>query len=450
MLRLNILMQFNLISRIEKLILQNNGEYFLRLNKKEFTKFLNWYFSQEYQSTKEHQNAPFKCIELATNALDNEDIDEQAISSKLFTSIPEERIYSFFKTGCYYPVLDIKTFPLLQTYLTSRITDDQNLINLLNRSISIDADYAYRKLAEEELKQIIRYFNSLMHGEDRKNFTLQIFRNHSLEDLKIFFESIDCPIYIIVEGFTQNYNNEPSQEVKSQILDTLISLFGSSTSPTQEETSIEENYYHKTYEEYARNIAANKNVTEEMKNQLAQKLLKDKNYDFIYYWFTSDIECAYNYQIIAAMTKEDADICTKLLMSINDKYLEHAFIKIINQGKEKVAQVIHEICEKIEFFEISRVDKILAMVYFKDYNFQISKEDALSLILAGSIYIPKFINDFEFAENEREMILASFENSPDLLSLYGAYLHSGFKDKLLPKSENEEKLAQMRARRSEN
>lgn len=449
MLKLNVLMQFNLISRIEKLILQNNGEYFLRLNKKEFTKFLNWYFSQEYQSAKEHQSAPFKCLELATNTLDNEDIDEQAISSKFFTSIPEERIYSFFKTGCYYPVLDLKTFPLLQTYLTSRITDNQNLINLLNRSISIDADYAYRKLAEEELKQLIKYFISLMHREDRDNFAFQIFKNHSLEDLKKFFENVDCPIYIIVEGFTRNYNNEPSQEVKSQILDTLISLFGLSSSPTLE-TPIEENYYHKTYEEYARNISANKNVTEKMKNQLAQKLLKDKNYDFIYYWFTSDIECAYNYQIIATMTKEDANICTRLLMAINDKYLEHAFMKIENQGKEKVAQVIREICEKLEFFEISRVDKILAMVYFKDYNFQISKESAFNLVLAGSIHIPRFINDFEYAENEREMILASFENSPDLLSLYGAYLHSGSKDKLLPKSENERKLAQMRTRRTEN
>lgn len=430
---INILMKLKRTTKIENRIMRDRSDKLSQLTEKQYKKFLTWYLNQEYSLNAAYPLAVFSILSKSTTKLSVEEIDEMSIDSKMLNSISKEQVYSFFKSNGYLHMLDLKNFPLLSTYLTSRIGDNEHLIDLLNRGVTMDEDYALRELAgTQDIKLVTSFSKRLTHSVDNENLARQVIasNNYTLQEIKQYFLSTNTLKQTIVDCYATLYNNAQTVEEKKQIIASLLELIETQFLQFSEKEDEEVNT---TYEEYAYIINHNKAWTNEMKNSLASKLNETNNHDFIYHWFISDVECDYNFDLIDTMSKKCPSICASLLASVGDKYVDYTYTKIAACSKDKMSEVIEDLCKEIDAVEVSRIDEILAIHYYKNYNFKLSKESALNLIYNGSKYTPKFIDEYELSAEERENILDYYQYNAGFLALYGAYLHSGDRTKLLSK-----------------
>lgn len=429
-----IMMKLKMISKIEERLMKNQSYRISKLKEKHFKKFFTWYLEQDYNLKSIYPFAIFSILSIAITKLGSKQIDEMSIDSKMLNTIPEEKIYSFFNINDCLHILDLSNLPLLSTFLTSRLKNDDYLISLLNKSAKFDVDYAYRKLIEgKDIATLISYDDKFLHKMDSTNLASHIVdsNNYTIEELKQYFISSNTSTHAIIDSFAKLYNNAKNDEEKGQTLTALLEIIVAQYQQNQDDEEV-----NTTYHQYAYIINHNHMWTKDMKNQLAEKLLETQNYEFIYYWFICDIECDYNYNIIDTMSEENATICARLLASVNDSYIDYTYTKISSFGKEKISEVIEELCSELEYIAVDRIDKILDIHYYKDYHFKLSKESALALINSGSKYTPKFIDEYEFNEEERRNILANNKDF-SFLVIYETYLQTGDRKDLPSRSQSE-------------
>lgn len=238
-----------------------------------------------------------------------------------------------------------------------------------------------------------------------------------------------CP----VTSFISLYKNADSVQ-KKKIIEEFIAIMNANQNDVDE---IHNGNLIEGYDFYLSNIKGNSNISMKMKNDIARKILEDKNYDFIYAWFRSNIMCDYNFNLIDALMLEDECVARNVLAFINLRYLEYAVSKLLNRDKDFIIRVMNIMCSSVYSIDQYRVDQILDMIFNRYYDFKLSRRSILNLIMARSKYLPRFMCKLQFSVDERQTLLDCHWMNEDFRTIYEKYLRTGDR-KYLP-SEREAK-----------
>lgn len=437
---LKILMRLGLVHSVDEYLLKNNGRNLAKLRKKinDFDNFLKWYLNQEYDSDPKYNQAVFHYLNARNLVnLDKDIIEEMAIESRYLESIPEEEIMMFLSNFNYDKFNALTSMKVLGTYLTSRISNSFDLISLMDKRAPIDYDYAYRKLLTGSvIGKLEEYYYSVKRSMDiRINLGIKAAQSglYSVEELKNFFLDVNMPSVVVIESFIGLYKNADLVQ-KEKIIEEFIAIMNANQNDVDE---IHNGNLIEGYDFYLSNIKGNSNISMKMKNDIARKILEDKNYDFIYAWFRSNIMCDYNFNLIDALMLEDECVARNVLTFINLRYLEYAVSKLLNRDKDFIIRVMNIMCSSVYSIDQYRVDQILDMIFNRYYDFKLSRRSILNLIMARSKYLPRFMCKLQFSVGERQTLLDCHWMNEDFRTIYEKYLRTGDR-KYLP-SEREAK-----------
>lgn len=435
-----------------------------KLSAKDLKKFVIWYLNQEYDAKTNNKECVFGILDVARKKIPLEELEELVINSRFMQSKPDKDFYCFFRCDVFLNnkgnLLNLEGMPLLQTYLTSRIDTNDELIFLINRNAAIDYDYAFRKLVSvgnvdtlleyaKQLNQNEKYYHYGKHCQSDLAKQMALSGLYSLEEIEKFFKEVVLRSETIVEIFIKFFEYTQENEKRNIVINTFISIvdFYQKKIDSGQETDSKTGDYLPGYDECAFSISRF-DISSDMKNIISKNLLQNKNYRFINELFFNDFEFDYDYDIIDALMEENIEDVENTLSSINDKYLEYALVKLLNRGKDFVSDFISYMCNDYDrllyLFEIDRVDTILDFIYYRFHDFKILKACAINLIKLGSKYIPKFMSEFNFTKEERRDIyeLYKWRNS-DFEKVYGSYLLTGDKDYWVSEEEAKEQFARL-------
>lgn len=355
-------------------------------------------------------------------------------------------------------LLNLEGMPLLQTYLTSRVNSNEKLIDLINTRSALDYDFAFRKLVGvRNINVLINYDKALNKDVRYYHFMLakrMLLSNlYSFGDIEKYFLETNNDAETIVNCFISLFETKEQALEKEQVINSFTIIIDEIQSriDSGEETDFLTGEYLPGYEECA--FAISKAVISlDMKNELIKKLLQDKNYSFINELFLNGIESDYDYDALDAIMMEDKEIIRDTLSSIDDKYLEYTLTKLLDRDRSFINDVIEFICKDFinldMLYDTKRIDRILEFIYFRYYDFKISKESAISLIELGSKYISKFMSEYDFTKDERNDIYEAYKwKDSDFERVYGYYLLTGDKAGLPSEKEAKAKFAELETKR---
>lgn len=411
-----------------------------KLNEKQTRKLVSWYLKQNYNYETKHPFAIFRILDSALNKLPLEELENMAIESPYLDSMPEAVIKKYLMNHC--DKLMLTRSEIFRLYLTTCITSDEDLIELLNKKALIDEDYVFRLFASTfngyGIIQAIGKFRYYRSQECLENMVGDI-GDFSLNELQLIYKNVKTLDSVVVDNLAKVYLRSKTDEEKDKVIDAVIKMAMDTKDDCDKIAS------------YTRSIANSTRFNEEMKTKLVMKLLEQKNYDFIYNWFLAGVECDYNYSLIDALLEEDENVLARLLVSVSDNYLDYVVTHIIDKGRDKTTLVLEEFLE-LENLDIKRCDDILSIIYHVWYDYKIAKDVALKLILNGTCFTTKYFREFDFNENERNTILDYYSYTDGIdelyLDLYERYLETGNKDFLINQNEAKEKIKRMRLARN--
>lgn len=395
--------------------------------------FLSWFLSQEYD--KKDKMLLFHFLEVAKEKVGIETLEEMAVDSRYFESMPESIIIDYFSNR---RSNFLSRSSIFKTYLTSKISKNETLLRLIGMNAYIDYDYAYRRLASgNDVETLIDY--ARCRGVKNNNkYALAVLDNStlSLDDIEKFFQKTDAYSEVLAEGFGRIYLRS-NEEEKDAVITTLIEISeypkvdgGRSYLDRRNEKITEK------YQDVILGISESKIWTDEAKVHMAKKLLAMKNLEYIYYWFMYEIECSFNSNLIEAVLKESEYAVIDLLISLNDNYFQYAIMKVLDKGKDYLHSLVQVMAMDMSLEEIDRVDRILDFLYYVDYEYEMPRAAAFNLLLAGSIYAPKYLSEYHWSNIEREQILKVYDvMHPIYLQNFEEYLKTGNPLKLPDKKE---------------
>lgn len=409
------------------------GSNLEKIDEDKIKDFLSWFLKQEYNI--KDKMLLFHFLEVAKEKVEISTLEEMAVDSRYFETMPERIIIDYFTNR---RSNFLSRSSIFKTYLTSKINRNITLLRLIGMNAYIDYDYAYRRLAsEDDVETLIDYANYKgVRGNDKYALAVADNLNLSLDDIKKFFQKTDTYSYTMAESFAIVYLRSKNEE-KDAVITSLIEI--SEYPKVDDDRDYLERKNGKITEKYQDvlyGISESKIWTDEMKSCMAKKLLAMKNLEYIYYWFIFEIECSFNYQLIDAVLEESEYAIVDLLISLNDNYFQYAIMKVFDKGKDYLRSLVQVMALDMSLEDINGVDRILDFLYYVDYEYQISQEAAFNLLLAGSIYAPKYLSEYHWSNSEREQILKVYGvMHPIYLKCFKEYLSTGNPLKLPDKNE---------------
>lgn len=441
MLRLDILMALGNINLINRFLFKNNRKNLKKLKRGKIETFIKWYLRCNYDESAYDKYAIYFYLDEAVRKIGPNKVLLLVEKSGFFESRPVEEIAYYFKILHNLDIPELKKVKSFRTYLTSKITKSYDLIELINNRVDIDYDCAFKSLLEiQNIHYLITYIKALIRLDNKKRFVQAIINSnmYSLDELKTIFLAVKFAPNIVMEFITNIYKSTYSQEDRGKIIDTFDSLIEATEHRVNFDTSSEG--LEEGYKGYAYQISLAKDMPVNMKNDLAKKLIETKNYKFIYEWFLKDIKCSYNYDMIDCLILASEDVVANALVCINDKYVEYAVTKLLSRDKAFVFSVMEFIFIRVTDLDILRMDRILAMIYAIYDDFKLSKTAAINLIKHKSMYMPKYINEYEFNADEKERIEDIYEWVKLFLVIYESFIGKGNKTDLLLGAKGTEKV----------
>ena len=258
---------------------------------------------------------------------------------------------------------------------------------------------------------------------DNYPLLLQVFDSNKL-NIK------DIKKYILSNS---DYNNDVElltvfRELDSNLLDTLFEVLIKKIRAMNKKDA---DYYMKQF--FKGMISTNK-YNENSLDYLALKIDSLNNISIILLWLMNT-KCSANYFLLDKYF--DSINCNILLDALDKGYIKSIFLKYIHKNKFREAQEFIKLC-------IANLDKMESEVTTllkigRSYPNLLDEESILKLIRFNNKYIIYFVYDYDLSEKIRFEILNIFkkENKYDLAVIYGAYLISGDKTKLLNEREIE-------------
>ncbi|MBE6154095.1 MAG: hypothetical protein E7163_00760 [Firmicutes bacterium] len=170
----------------------------------------------------------------------------------------------------------------------------------------------------------------------------------------------------------------------------------------------------------------------EIPEEFEQAIIDTNDKELMYAWITNT-KGSLKEDIIEKLMA-DKTYLIRMLMNLDKRYV----LFIIDKIKENpeiynIDNLINIICSNANSENIERIDYLISCFRSYDLDSDFSKENSVLLISLNSRFSREIIGNSNFDELERKNILDSLNksNRTDLLTIYGSYLISGDKAKLV-------------------
>lgn len=373
------------------------------------------------------------------------ELDELLCNSNYIMSMSDAEAYQFLvRMGILLDPNCISKIPKVRTVLSSKVKSFDDRLTLINRNTIANVDLLLTSIIEEgDLDELIRTKQVLINRDNIVLFD-NILANsnlYSLDEFKKYAETGVVNASAVVDFVYNYYNKESNFEEKNRALDYLLEMANIEDKFNNDVNMIK---FRKTgvsyrgFFYYAYVIASNPFYSEDFKNSLAQKLIDTANWKFMCAWLQF-IESPLNVKMIDILLSFTPSVIVMMLLSVNAIYFEQATRNLMEKDKNVINAVISILCSEPNISDISRIDEILEVLFYVHPEYKISHDLIIKLIEAGSLYTYNFFKGEEFSEDERKHIYDYYicHECNLYLSLFGAFLHSGEKEKLLSSEEME-------------
>lgn len=436
--------------------------YLDKLKKPKLKEFIELYLQKDFRAKKdglEIVNYIKKAYE--RKAFSESELDQLLVQAKYFETMPDDMVELLIKKFEFCSGIPAKDIPNFVSKLTSRINDSKVLMELMVGYCYVDFTLAKRMLVNTgDIDTVIkaeRYGGAA--ARDKIALGLELIQSglYSLKQFERYCQEANPSINFIVDWIREYYILEQDENNKNRILDLLISLATVEENFPQADNKIFDLRNNKKivgYDYYMRALANNEKYDEEIKSALIKKMIETKNYKLMCSWLNF-VEAKDNKLLVEELMGYGANVGALTLNSLRGDLLDYALGILGQKDRVFIDQVMAAIINYSNCFSVSKLDKIVEFLTFirPDYRFQ--KEFMIMLVNKRSRYTLAIFRMYDFTQEEREAIYTSFKDSgmDDCCTIYGAYLMSGDKNKLLNAQENEESsknLERLRGHRSES
>lgn len=434
------------------------GCFSRKLTDEEVKEFIKLYLNLNY--TKEKYG--FAIIDYLNAAYDrevfsDEELDELLLNSRYFKTLPDELVCKFMKKFGFCSVIQGSMVPRFISFMTSRVVDVKELIDLINSTSIVDFSTAKQMLINQ------RDINVLIEAERKVGFVADklalgedIIKSglYSFADFIKYCEYVNPSIDYLIEWLREYYNLTEDKRLKNQILDKLLRFAVSEDVFPNPDNRIINLKHHKKiegYDYYTYEIERNGKFSEEMKTALIKKITRSHDKRLMWAWL-SYVKAQDNKIMIDRLLECSSDTIVLTLSCLKSEDFEYALKTLIERNGRKIDLVLAKLEEYIDSFTTEKIDEVITILINIKPDYQVSRQLAIELIKMHSRYTLALFRMFDFTTEEREAIYETYKSqgAEDSCAIYGAYLLSGKREKLLNAEDNEngvKSLEQMRERK---
>lgn len=398
-------------------VILNFDEYgFIRAAREKQREFFKSYLAYDFEPGK----TQFDILSFLADKtiFSNEEADDLLVHSNYFRMMPDVLIYPLLMKleDGHYP------YPEFSKYLIKRLN---NPLELALLSSKYESSQLAKQLVQScDIDNLINVYVSLNDSFRNAYLNREIANYYSLKDIQRYCLETKIGVLEILNIFSYLLKREE----KVQVIDTMVEVVLKKNHilgrvKGQERTPFEIFYgYVNTY--FLEDI-----------DTVALSVLKSDNTVLMYQW------------VLNTKSKHNTDIVDRLIMMkdylfigyLTGEYLEYAIKKMI--ADNKLLEFVDRICMMATVYEVNQLDLVIDSIYRLNPGFELSRKQALEVIKAGSKYALKMLEKYDFEQEERDEIYRFYKRiGSELGNLFGAYLISGEKNKLL----SEEQMKKVR------
>lgn len=420
--------------------------YLDKLKKPKLKEFIELYLQKDFRNKKdglEIVNYLKKAFE--RKVFSASELDQLLVQAKYFETMPNDMVELLIKKFEFCSGIPAKDIPNFVSKMTSRINDSKILIELMVSYCYVDFTLAKRMLVNTgDIDTLIKAERYGGNAHDKIALGLELIQSglYSLKQFERYCQETNPSIYFIVDWIGEYYTLEQDENNKKKILDLLISLATVEENFLQDDNRIFDLRNNKKivgYDYYMRELANNEKYSEEIKSALIKKMMEAKNYKLMCSWLNF-VVAKDNKMLVEELMTYSPNIVALVLNSLSGDLLDYALGILGQKDRAFIDQVMVAIIEYSNCFSVSKLDKIVEVLTYirPDYRFQ--KQFGIMLVNKRSRYTLAIFRMYNFTQEEREKIYISFKDNgmDECCTIYGAYLMSGDKNKLLNAQESEE------------
>ncbi len=187
------------------------------------------------------------------------------------------------------------------------------------------------------------------------------------------------------------------------------------------------------YSYFAYAIGKSESLSKETKNKLAMKIYETGDTVFVFEWLNK-VDCDYNYTMIEGLLLKESIIIFNMLVYLDStELLTYALDHLLLCEMPKIKEVLHMLWQGSDNLPIFKIEMVLDKLFAKYPGYKLEKDEVISLICAGTKYTELFLKSYELNAEDRGTILGVYieNNETELLVVYGSYLMTGDKSKLV-------------------
>lgn len=424
--------------------------FFQKVGKEEAREFIIWYLSKPYNRSNKYTFLYVNEI-MVRGLLDSDEVDEILISSTYMDTIPVPVLTSMIlEYAC-----PLEFLPKFIQFISAKIVNYDNKeflrtilesgrVNFMVKDACIERTIKVSSI--DEAIESLRCYN--YESKIQVDKRVMDSDKYSLDDIKKFCVAGDNSTTNIVEWFGILLEKSDSDYKKNETINALIEVaeaVSSKVSETNKLIDVRNGHVIEGYEYFAREISKSPKYTQDIKNKIAEKILVTGNTLFMLPWI-SYVESNKTCDMIDYLVNFSVDMAVRVLAFVPTNLLVYAVRKVTDKGPDYTTKVMDTVLGQISSCPIDTIDSILVNVCESYPKFKISRENALLLIKAGSIYTTSLLHSHSFNSEERLDILNTYNENGrgDLVAIYSSYLISGDTTKIVHRTSVDVDLSTLR------
>lgn len=430
MLFLKLLLKFKGIKKVDA-FLHDDPDYLYCYKDISIVEFINLYLKHSFDSSNPYPFAIFSYIKKINTWNWNY---TKLINTTYFNSMPSSYVIDALLINH----LSIDGYEDFVNYMIAKLENkdiprlkELSKIEPFTKSLPALVD---KLTTYKDIDLIIALFPKL-NKEDISKILNIVYLNYNYLDIKKFALSLDSIIYLedIIYWLLDN------NKIKD-VLDILIGI--------DAKNQLENN--NNTFLDFVK-LLENDSPENEYIPLLAEEILNSGNFRLMYYWVIT-IDCIKNYEIIDNLLLNKNLNLSKFVLDLDYTYAEYVVRKICNEMEiVKLEKLVEGIFGYVEDNVIEKVDYILSLISYLRPTYEIPKGLVMNLLVYDTRYYRAILENYEFSLEERQLILSwlHLNKRYDLIAIYGSYLLSGDKNKLVAEliiSDNKDTLKRLRTK----
>lgn len=409
---------------------------FENLTKKEVKDFFIWYLSISYCDNSKTIIFPYLKEAVISGIISANEVDEMLSNSLFAKSLPSDLLEYIYNINSFICPL----WPKFNLIMVNKLAEKDGLLERVMRSTCNDyiLKLVVDKLTELPIKEINVNLSSISYLDQQLLVKELVEKgNYTLLELKKFMIDNDLPISIIVPvfGFLLEKSREEEQ---NQVLDVFLELINEFVAKTKNENTahklidIRSGHVTQEYELFVLEISKCSSYNETIRDKIAAKILALGNEEFMLY-FVAHINSLKTIEMINHLVDVSIDMAIKVFALVPSELFNYTLNRIIAKEESYAKAIVDIMIENTDNFSIDTIGSVLkgvAQVYPK---FKVGPKNAISLVKKGSKYSKILISYYHFSKEDRTEIINAYvsEGREDLMAVYGGYLISGHRARIV-------------------